>query len=114
MLFQIDPTKDTPLFEQIAGQIRRSVSETKLKAGDRLPPARELADSLDVNMHTVLRAYDTLRAEGLLEVRRGRGVVVVNAGAGRARLFELARELLSEALKQGFSRREVQQLLEQL
>lgn len=114
MLLQIDPTLGTPLFEQIAGQVRRAIAENKLTPGERLPAARELAASLDVNMHTVLRAYEALRAEGLLEVRRGRGVAVTHLGAGRARLLELARELTAEATKQGLSRPELIELLEQL
>lgn len=112
MLIRIDPGSDTPLFAQIAGQLRRSVVEKRLEHGERLPPAKELAASLDVNMHTVLRAYDLLRAEGLLEVRRGRGVVVASAGPGRAKLLELAQALVAEAVRQGLNRRELAQFLE--
>jgi len=112
MLIQIDPAAETPLFAQIAGQIRRSIVEQRVGHGERLPPAKELASSLDVNMHTVLRAYDVLRAEGLLEVRRGRGVVVSSVGPGRAKLIELAHALVAEAARQGLSRRELVKLLE--
>lgn len=112
MLLRIDPKGDTPLFEQIAAQLRRSIVEQRVRHGDRLPTARELAASLDVNMHTVLRAYELLRTEGLLEVRRGRGVVVTSAGPGRARLLELAHELIAEGVKQGLSRKELWKILE--
>lgn len=114
MLISIDPAADTPLFAQIAGQIRRSIVEKRVAHGERLPPAKELASSLDVNMHTVLRAYDVLRAEGLLEVRRGRGVVVSSVGPGRAKLLELAHALVAEAARQGLSRRELVELLEDI
>lgn len=112
MLIHIDPGADTPLFAQIAGQLRRAIVEKRLNNGERLPAAKELAASLEVNMHTVLRAYDVLRDEGLLEVRRGRGVVVANVGPGRAKLLELAHALVAEAVKQGLSRRELAKLLE--
>lgn len=112
MLIRIDPGADTPLFAQIAGQLRRSIVEERLGAGERLPSAKELAASLDVNMHTVLRAYDVLRAEGLLEVRRSRGVVVASAGPGHAKLIELAHALVDESVRQGLNRRELLQLLE--
>jgi len=112
MLIRIDPGADTPLFAQIAGQLRRSIVEKRLNHGERLPPAKELATSLDVNMHTVLRAYDILRTEGLLEVRRGRGVVVASVGPGRAKLIELAHALIEESVRQGLNRHELAQLLE--
>ncbi len=112
MLIHIDPGADAPLFAQIAAQLRRAIVEKRLNNGERLPAAKELAASLEVNMHTVLRAYDVLRDEGLLEVRRGRGVVVANAGPGRAKLLELAHALVAEAVRQGLSRRELAKLLE--
>lgn len=76
MLFRIDPTSDEPLFAQLAGQVRVAVVGGELTPGTRLPSARELAASLDINLHTVLHAYQDLRDEGLIELRRGRGAVV--------------------------------------
>jgi GntR family transcriptional regulator len=80
MLFRIDPTADEPLFAQLAGQVRAAVIGGDLSPGTRLPSARELAGSLDVNLHTVLHAYQELRDEGLIELRRGRGAVVAERG----------------------------------
>ncbi|MBD3779825.1 MULTISPECIES: GntR family transcriptional regulator [unclassified Cellulomonas] len=76
MLFRIDPTSAEPLFAQLAAQVRAGVLHGELRPGTRLPSARDLAASLDVNLHTVLRAYQDLRDEGLLDLRRGRGAVV--------------------------------------
>lgn len=78
MLFRIDPTSDEPLFTQLAGQVRVAVVGGELIPGTRLPSARELAASLDINLHTVLHAYQDLRDEGLIELRRGRGAVVAS------------------------------------
>ena len=114
MLIRIDPRSDFPLYAQIAAQIRRSIAEGKVRVRERLPPARELAASLDVNMHTVLRAYEQLRQEGLLEIRRGRGVVVVGGAGARGRLVELARALVSEARRQGLAPGELKVLLEEV
>jgi DNA-binding transcriptional regulator YhcF (GntR family) len=111
MLIRIDPSDSTPLFTQIASQLRRSVAEGKIREGERLPAARELAEALDVNMHTVLRAYDELRQEGVLEVRRGRGVVVLGSARGRARLLELARDFVAEGNRQGLALGELKKLL---
>jgi DNA-binding transcriptional regulator YhcF (GntR family) len=76
MLFGVELDSPVGLADQIASQVRGAVVSGHLQPGDKLPPARELAAGLDVNMHTVLRAYSVLRDEGLIELRRGRGAQV--------------------------------------
>ncbi|GAA2715185.1 MULTISPECIES: GntR family transcriptional regulator [Streptomyces] len=108
MLFRIDPDSSVPLGEQIAGSVRAAIADGAVRAGERLPSARELAGSLGVNMHTVLRGYQQLREEGLLELRRGRGAVVTGgASPRRARLTEQARDFVAEARALGMSDGEV-------
>jgi GntR family transcriptional regulator len=82
MLLRIDPTSAEPLFAQLAAQVRGAVLRGELEPGTRLPGAREVAASLDVNLHTVLHAYQDLRDEGLIELRRGRGAVVAARASG--------------------------------
>lgn len=113
MLIRLDPSSTEPLYSQIAAQVRGEIGRGALVDGERLPPGRELAEALGVNMHTVLRAYSILRDEGLLEVRRGRGVQVRAAGTERARLGALARALRDEAARQGVSAAELRRLLEE-
>jgi DNA-binding transcriptional regulator YhcF (GntR family) len=113
MLVRIDPNDGAALFAQIAGQLRRAIAEGKVRVGERLPAARELAEALEVNMHTVLRAYDELRQDGVVEVRRGRGVVVLGSGRGQAKLSELARQFLAEGLRQGLTLRDLKRMLEE-
>ena len=81
MLLRLDPTAPEPLYAQLAAQVRSGLASGALAAGERLPSARDLAASLDVNLHTVLRAYQELRDEGLIELRRGRGAVVSTRAA---------------------------------
>ena len=77
MLFKIDSSSTRPLFEQLAAQVRLAVLAGDLADGERLPAARGLAQALSINQHTVLHAYQLLRDEGLVELRRGRGAVII-------------------------------------
>jgi DNA-binding transcriptional MocR family regulator len=52
---------------QIADALQAAVADGSLKPGDRLPPQRQLAAQLDVDLTTVTRAYDEARRRHLLE-----------------------------------------------
>jgi GntR family transcriptional regulator len=111
MLIRIDPASTVPLYEQVAAGIRRALADGTVRRGEQLPVARELAASLEINMHTVLRAYAVLRDEGLIELRRRRGAVVTADATLRARLNELVGELIAEARREGVSADELTQVL---
>jgi GntR family transcriptional regulator len=81
MFLTVDPSSATPLFQQLADGVRAEVIRGSLGAGSRLPPAKELAESLQINLHTVLKSYAVLRDEGLLDLRRGRGAVLTDQAA---------------------------------
>ena len=81
--------------------------------GDKLPSARDLASSLGINMHTVLRAYTTLRDEGAIELRRGRGAVVTAKGLDTAELEQSARHLLDVGRRHGVTLAQLHTLLDQ-
>jgi GntR family transcriptional regulator len=82
--------------------------------GERLPSARALAQSLDVNLHTVLRAYAELRDEDLLELRRGRGAVVRSGTSSElARLAQLVHDLVAQAQRLGVSRDELTTMIKE-
>ena len=79
VLFTIDQSSGENLADQLAGQIRTAIARGDLESGARLPSARDLAESLGINIHTVLRAFQDVRDEGLVDLRRGRGAVVTEA-----------------------------------
>jgi len=65
-----------PLSRQIYSGLRDAVLSGKLRAGERLPSTRELAEQLHVSRTVVLLAYDQLLAEGYASGRRGAGTYV--------------------------------------
>ena len=65
---KVDRGDPTDLYEQVAAEIRRAIADGEAKAGERLPPAKDLAAVLGVNTNTVLRALRILRDEGLARV----------------------------------------------
>lgn len=97
MLFRIDPGRDQPLFEQIAGAVRAQIADGTVTSGQRLPSAKDLAEQLGVNLHTVLKAYQALRDEGLVELRRGRGAVVAQRAATLGGLSDAVDRILADA-----------------
>lgn len=101
------------LHDRVAAEIRRAISDGEAGPGERLPPAGDLAAVLGVNRNTVLRALRSLRDEGLLEFRRGRGITVVGTPERTAVLAE-ARNLLQLARKHGYRRDELIDLIETL
>ncbi|HUN78683.1 MAG TPA: GntR family transcriptional regulator [Solirubrobacteraceae bacterium] len=113
MWSRIDSSDTTPLHDQVAAQIRRSIAEGDARPGERLPPARDLAAVMGVNANTVLRALRALRDEGLLEFRRGMGIRVSGTPEQGA-VIARARELLAFARAQGYRPDELAAIIQRL
>jgi len=110
---KVDRDNPLGLHEQVAGEIRRAISDGEAKPGERLPPAKDLAAVLGVNTNTVLRALRELRDEGLLEFRRGRGITVTGTPEQSA-VTERAKELLLYARSRGYKPDELITIIQQL
>lgn len=78
MRFEINPSDAVPIYRQIVEQVRRQVASGQLRTGYELPSVRTLALEQAINPMTVSKAYNQLEAEGLLERRRGLGMVVAD------------------------------------
>ena len=111
---EIDPASPVALHEQVAAAIRRAIADGEAAPGDRLPPARDLAAVLGVNANTVLRALRTLRDEGLLEFRRGKGVSVAGGATRRSDLVVKARELVRLSRRLGYRPEELAEIIKQV
>ena len=76
MKWMVDREGTASLNEQIRWSVLSAIRSGDLSPGERLPPARQVAWALRVNVHTVLKAYADLQASGVVEVRRPGGTVV--------------------------------------
>ena len=81
-----------PIYRQLRDRVLAMILDGLLNEGDPLPSVRNVAAKYRVNPLTVLKAYQQLVAEELVETRRGLGMFV-NAGA---------RDLLLKAERQKF------------
>lgn len=69
----------SPLYIQIADELRRNIEESTYQIGYQLPTEAELSARFRVNRHTLRRAIEVLRHEGLVRVDRGHGMFVAAA-----------------------------------
>ena len=67
------PVRTRHTFEEAAEQIADKVRSGELRAGDKLPPERELAVRMEISRPTLREAVKVLVDAGMLEVRRGPG-----------------------------------------
>jgi GntR family transcriptional regulator len=114
MLITADHSADQPIYRQIMDQLRQLIAAHRLRVDDPLPPVRQLAADLGVNLNTVAVAYRELAAEGLLEIRHGRGVRVAAADRQPLDEEEIRRLLvpaLSKMILAGKSDREIIRLV---
>ena len=113
--FQMDMASGVPVYRQLMDQIRHYVASGVLSGGDQLPSIRELARVLAVNPATVVRAFNELAHEGVVEIQQGRGVFVAKAmpkwpsARRRERLSTLASQLAIEARQMGAGDDEVRE-----
>jgi GntR family transcriptional regulator len=118
MWLSIDNKSRRPIYLQIILQIKEQIRRGELKTGDELPSVRELADHLDVNLHTVRAAYLQLRDQGLINLSLGRRATVAkisrppDKSKAEAEIAARLAEITTDALLMGLSAAEVKQLLE--
>ena len=106
-------TSETPIYEQIAGQIKGLILSGELKSGEALPSLRLLAKNLRVSVITTKRAYEELERDGYIKTLPGRGSIV--SIENREHLLELHRQemrgwlerAVSAAKAAGVSREEI-------
>jgi len=80
----VDRSSPTPLYRQLYEGFRQAILERRLRAGQRIPSTRMLAQELRVSRFPLLNAFEQLVAEGYFESAPGSGTFVASRVAGRA------------------------------
>jgi GntR family transcriptional regulator len=105
----IDPRGGVPIYVQIVAQVRHAIEVGGLAPGEKLPTVRGLAGELAIAPNTIVKAYNELQSEGLVESRAGVGTVVAEGvaeiaeGRQREAVFERLRVLVRDAAALGIT-----------
>jgi GntR family transcriptional regulator len=114
---RIDSRSPTPIYAQIAENVRVAVASGELERGSGLPSVRALAAQLRVNPATVVQAYRDLEEEGLVQMRQGSGTFVVDVAPERrareraAAARRIVREMIASAAALGLGVEELKSAL---
>ncbi len=92
---------DTPIYEQIARQIKDAILKGELKEGELLPSVRALARDLNISVITTRRAYDELENQGFTVNMTGKGTFVAtqNLDLLKESRYKIIEEKLSQAIE---------------
>ncbi|HAM29984.1 MAG TPA: GntR family transcriptional regulator [Erysipelotrichaceae bacterium] len=113
MQILINTSSMTPIYEQIADQIKKLIKSEALKAGDPLPSVRSFAKDYKISALTVKKAYDVLDEEGFIRTIHGKGSYVAEISVNvvleeQQKILENElEEWIMKAIRQGFSREDV-------
>lgn len=107
MYVTVDERDARPLYQQLVDEIKMLIARGELDEGTLLPPVRQVASDLGVNLNTVAFAYRRLQKEGLIRIKHGSGAVVISQTVKdkpedrlRAQLRTALTQLILAGLKQ--------------
>ena len=117
MILNIDFNSEEAFYIQLRNQIIMGIATSEIQNGDQLPPVRQMAELIGINMHTVNKAYAVLRQEGFVKLDRRRGAVICIDIDRMQTIAELRSDLaviLAKAVCKDISRDEVHELVDQV
>ena len=103
---KLQAIKASRLYVQVAQQLSALVNDGVIKAGERLPSERDLAEKLNVSRPTIREAMIALELSGIIEIRTGSGIFVTqkkprltidDRGIGPFEILEIRKILEAEA-----------------
>ncbi len=115
MFVEIDFESGEALYMQLRNQIILGIANSLLQEGDALPPVRQMAGEIGINMHTVNKAYALLREEGYVTIDRRKGAVISRSICREEhteRLREQLKILLAEAVCREIPRPKIHEMVD--
>jgi GntR family transcriptional regulator len=94
--FRLNVSSGVPTYVQLVQQVQQAIRLGLLQPGDQLPTVKSVVMQLAINPNTVLKAYNELENEGLVEGRRGQGTFVSDRFPP---IVTIRNEALHDALK---------------
>jgi GntR family transcriptional regulator len=110
MYIVVDENDRRPIYQQVVDEIKALIARGVLLEGTALPPVRQVAADLGVNLNTIATAYRELQREGLINIRHGAGAVVSSNKAQEKTADELRKPLraaLTQLVLAGLPRTEI-------
>ncbi len=117
MHIRLDYQSGEAIYRQIVEQVKYMIASGELSASEQLPSIRELANQLKINPRTVVKAYDELKSAGLVVMRHGQGVFIVDSQEAlpdklrQKQIEDMSKRLLAEAARIGSPPAEVIKIL---
>jgi GntR family transcriptional regulator len=110
MYITIDERDRRPIYQQVVDGIKALIARDELEQGSTLPPVRQVAADLGVNLNTIAFAYRQLQKEGLIRVKHGSGAEVISRVLSKRdneRVQDQLQAVLTDLVLAGFTRAEV-------
>jgi len=110
----INTTDPRPIYQQVADGIKELIARGELEEGASLPPVRQLAADLGVNLNTIATAYRELQKDGLIVIKHGSGSMVASrkiTDRSQDELLRPLRKALTELVLAGMSSRKILNLV---
>lgn len=118
--FTLSNSSGVPYYRQIVNQVMYGVANDLLKPGERLPTVRQLAVDLQVNLNTIVKAYNELELRGVVNTQQGTGTFVSENGSlidpqeKQKAIERVCSKFLDEIASMGLSNEEVATTLKKI
>ena len=76
VIITLDTVSSIPIYVQLRNQIVTGIGRGELKAGEKLPTVRQMAQDAGINNMTVNKTYQILKTEGFIDIDRRKGATV--------------------------------------